>query len=90
MSNLKVMYGLTHKGELLGFYVTDNGDAEFCNPVSYELSTGDPLWLVDERETAEYVQKTSTEWYNAGHDHPENRFVGECEVVKVTLLIEAC
>jgi hypothetical protein len=87
MTTTKVQYGLTVDGELLGYMSVANGpDAEFCVERAYSLHSdeGQP-WLVADLKTAQEVAATSTEWYNAGHDSPENQYVGRCKVARVTV-----
>ena len=84
-----VMHGLRHKetGNLCGFDVSSNYGADFAVDVAFCLSkfSNENVWLVPSREMAEKAAVTNTNWYNAGYNTPENPYVGELEVVEVTL-----
>lgn len=90
----KVRYGLRNKktGTLVSFYATSNGEAEDCVDIEYRLEdsvTETPVWLVEDKETAEYVLHNSTPWFNAEYSTPWHTLIAEnYEVVKVTLNME--
>jgi hypothetical protein len=85
---LKSGYGLLHKKEnvMLGF---STEEANSCDSVGtiYTLSYCDePLWIVKDKLNASYVRLYSTEWYNAGYEHPMNPYKpDELEVVKIEM-----
>jgi hypothetical protein len=88
---LKSGYGLLHKKEnvLLGFTTEEDNSGESVGTI-YTLGYGDEqLWIVKDKLNASYVRLYSTEWYNAGYDHPINPYEPEeLEVVKIELQAE--
>jgi hypothetical protein len=85
-------YALRHKntGDILGYSVLSNDEADFCVDASYTLHhTSNKKWYVDEPEHAEYVRRYSTEWYNADYNTPNHDFrAEELSVVKVVIETE--
>jgi hypothetical protein len=85
---LKSGYGLLHKKEnvILGFSTEESHSCDSVG-VIYTLSSCDePLWIVKDKLNASYVRLYSTEWYNAGYEHPVNPYEPEeLEVVKIEL-----
>lgn len=81
-----MLFALRNKeaGKLARFSTHSNAPAEFCCDVAYELvDWGDQVWVTTSREIAEKAANRSEEWYNAGFETPENRFVGKLEVVEL-------
>ena len=71
-------YGIKMNGKALGFSYRSNGDAEFCNDISYELDAcSSNVWLVKNKEYADHACIESTAWYNAGYENPENPYIGK-------------
>jgi hypothetical protein len=91
MAILKSGYGLLHKKEnvLLGFTTEEDNSGESVGTI-YTLGYGDEqLWIVKDKLNASYVRLYSTEWYNAGYEHPINPYEpDELEVVKIELQAE--
>jgi hypothetical protein len=96
MTSQKIMYGLSlnrkgYEGELLHVWSRGNQDDSCSVSVGHELTT-DPdclnVWLVPSLELAKKAAMKSTPWYNASYNTPENRYAGECKVVKVTISME--
>jgi hypothetical protein len=91
MTILKSGYGLLHKksNTLLGFTTEEDNSGESVGTI-YTLGYGDDqLWIVKDKLNASYVRLYSTEWYNAGYDHPINPYEPEeLEVVKIELQID--
>jgi hypothetical protein len=88
MTILKSGYGLLHKKQnvLLGFTTDEDTSGDSVGTI-YTLSyCDDQLWMVGDKLTASYVRLYSTEWYNAGYEHPVNPYEpDELEVVKIEL-----
>jgi hypothetical protein len=83
------MFALRSKktGQLITFYSSAN-EGDFCVSVHFELVDSkypDNVWVVTSREVAEKAAITNTEWYNASFDTPENRYVGDLEVVELVV-----
>lgn len=77
-------------GQLVRWTSASNDGAEYAVSTRFELSydastdqTAEPVWVVFDRETAEKVAVTHTEWFNAGYSTPENPYVGLLEVVEL-------
>ena len=86
-----IKYGLKHpKYGLLGFYTGSNSGDDFCVDVGYELDHScEPLWLVDNYQTALDVSTQEGDWYNADYNSPWNSYTNESlEVVKIELKFE--
>jgi hypothetical protein len=85
------LFGLKNKktGELMRVYVSAN-EGDFCTSIEHRLDTSDynPLWLVVDRKIAELAAINDTGWYNAGFETPSNAFVGQLEVVEISLEIK--
>lgn len=79
------LYALRHKvtKKLVGFVVTDNGDAEFCNSTSVMLTTcSEDIWVTQRITIAEWTVDHSENWYNSDMERPINPYVGQLEVVE--------
>lgn len=78
---------LKKTGELMGFYASSNGDAEFATDVVYRLTPNsfNNVWIVKNRNLAVEANKNSAEYYNADYETPHNDYVGECEVVELEI-----
>lgn len=65
-SSAKV-YMLYYKGEPLRFTSYGNGDAEFCNATTFELTTDktDPIWTTNNLIAAVYNKYIQTPWFNS-------------------------
>ena len=73
-------------GQFVGFSSSDNHNAEFSVSVSYSLSEwSDAIWVTTSKEVAERVAASSSEWYNADFDAPENKYVGALKVVELVV-----
>jgi len=85
-------YALRHikEDKLLTFYVSSNGDADFCGDTQTSLGTSDEqTWYAKTDVEAEYVRQHSTQWYNAGYETPSHEYKPEeLEVVCVEMRIE--
>lgn len=83
------MFALRHKksNKLMSFYTSAN-DGDFCVDVTVYLTIsgkGDPIWVVGDKKIAEIAAVTDEESYNADFCSPMNRFVGELEVVELSI-----
>lgn len=85
-------YGiLLEDGALLGMEVT-KGISGGCSEwscciaeIDYELETGYPPLLLDDKDTAESFAASKGDWCSFS---PYNRYVGKCRAVRITLTIE--
>ena len=86
-----IRYGLKEKktGNLLGFYSKSNPEDGECCDVEYSLESRSyygKLWLIDDKNHAEWVRNYPTEWYNAEYYSPNHNFKSEdLEVVEVNI-----
>lgn len=73
------LYMLYYNGKPLHFTMTNNGDADFCNDMTVELTDDDyyPIWTTNDVRIAAYVKYVSTDWYNSSIETPVNRYVKE-------------
>lgn len=73
------LYMLYYNGKPLHFTIDSNGDAEFCNDTTVELTNDDyyPIWTTNDVRIAAYVKYVSTDWYNSSIETPVNRYVKE-------------
>jgi hypothetical protein len=82
----------TETGDLAGFSISSNGDAEFAGDTQISVekhrSYDEPIWMVCQRVVAEKAAVTDTPWYNAGWNTPSNDYVGEWEVVEIEITIK--
>jgi hypothetical protein len=84
-----MIFAIRHKPteKLLSFIDRKNAPID-CVDVTYklELYTGtSPLWTTSNREIAEGAANNTEKWYNATYETPINDFVGDCEVVELTI-----
>jgi hypothetical protein len=71
-------------GKLMGVYGSSNSEGEFCVGVEYILSESmDNVWVVYDRDTAEFAAKNDAPWYNSSYETPSNSYVGRLEVVEL-------
>ena len=83
-----MLYALKLKGtdKLLGFDVESNNDADFCVSMSYELSEySDRIWTTSTVENAIAVANSTAEYYNADYDSPINKYIGQIEIVELSI-----
>lgn len=88
MTILKSGYGLLHKesNTLLGVTAENDNSGESIGTFYTLGHCDEPIWLVKDKLNASYVRLYSTEWYNAGYDHPINPYEPEeLEVVRIEL-----
>lgn len=81
------LYALKLKGtdKLLGFESSTN-EGDFCVDITYELCEySEKIWVVQSKEIAERVSKTTQKHYNADFQSPINKYIGQLEVVELTV-----
>lgn len=84
------MFALQHKEtkKLAGFSANSNDGSDFCSAVEFSIEKGEHtknVWVVDSRDVAEHAANNSPEWYNAGFKTPTNEYIGEWDVVELTV-----
>lgn len=73
-------------GQAVGFDTLGTGDGEFGCDITYELDAyAGNVWLVKNRETAEWVCINSSPLYNAVYERPKNPYIGNLEVFEVEI-----
>lgn len=81
------MFALRHVdsfAKLVGFRVESNHDADFCTGVEFILDVdAGNVWVTTSYAVAERAAATSSEWYNATFDNPNNPYVGKLQVVEL-------
>lgn len=73
-------FGLKYKGKESYVDKSNNDGCSDCVEESYSLTTYETeegLWLVGNRDIAEFVIFNSTEWFNAGYSTPMHKFKPE-------------
>lgn len=72
------LYGIRNKetGLPIGISIFSNEGSEFCNGagVQFELrgaETGDPIYMVCSKSTAERALQEDPDWYNASLERPQ-------------------
>lgn len=81
------MFALRHKktGKLMSVYASSNEGSDCCVSVRYSFTIGGSPWVVNNRSTAETAMNTSEAWYNADYESPQNRYIGQLEIVELTV-----
>ncbi len=73
ISNKITRYGIVDKqGKLVRFETKDNGNAEYCNQFTVQLTKDDwcPEFFSEKLEHVQEVLKENKNWYNSSHTHP--------------------
>lgn len=63
-----------------------NDAADNCGSYSATLGKyGDTIWTTVNKDIAEKVCRNNIPWYNSDVEEPSNDYVGELEVVEITI-----